>query len=145
MYADALQAMGHEPVTKEAIDSGPETVREVGADALVVDLQAPQEDDFGLRVIQEIRQDPEMRDLPIILATGATDDLATLHERLEALRVPVLIKPFPISVLEEQLQAYSPSPIDLQSEAPWRLPPGRGPPKGRTAGPSSRPSMKIWR
>jgi DNA-binding NtrC family response regulator len=38
MYAEALRAMGHEPVTKEAIDSGPETVRQVGADALLVDL-----------------------------------------------------------------------------------------------------------
>jgi DNA-binding response OmpR family regulator len=110
MYAEALRAMGHEPVTKEAIDSGPETVRQVGADALLVDLQAPQDDKFGLRVIQEVRHDPEMRDLPIILATGATDDLATLHQQLEALRVPVLIKPFGISVLEERLQAVLAKP-----------------------------------
>jgi DNA-binding response OmpR family regulator len=105
MYAEALQAMGHEPVTKEAIDAGPETVREVGADALLVDLQAPHEDEFGMRVIQEVRGDPDLRDLPIIPATGATDDLDSLHEELEALEVPVLIKPFSISVLEETLQA----------------------------------------
>jgi DNA-binding response OmpR family regulator len=105
MYADALQAMGHEAVTKEAIDAGPETVRQVGAHALLVDLQAPHEKEFGLRVIQEVREDPEIGDLPIILATGATDELPSLQERLEALKVPVLIKPFPISVLEEQLQA----------------------------------------
>jgi DNA-binding response OmpR family regulator len=61
-------------------------------------------------VIQEVRHDPEMRDLPIILATGATDDLATLHQQLEALRVPVLIKPFGISVLEERLQAVLAKP-----------------------------------
>src|SRR5215204_5226758 len=105
MYADALEAMGHEAVTKEAIDAGPETVRQVGAQALVVDLQAPHEREFGLRVIREVREDPETRDLPIILATGATEELDSLHERLETLEVPVLIKPFPISVLEEQLQA----------------------------------------
>jgi len=105
MYADPLEAMGHEAVTKEAIDAGPETVRQVGAQALVVDLQAPHEREFGLRVIQEVRDDPETRDLPIILATGATEELDSLHERLETLEVPVLIKPFPISVLEEQLQA----------------------------------------
>ena len=58
-----------------------------------------------MRVIQEVREDPELRHLPIILATGATDDVDSLHDRLEALRVPVLIKPFPISVLEEKLQA----------------------------------------
>ena len=104
-YAEALRAMGHEPVTKEAIVAGPEMVRQVGADALLVDLQAPDEDEFGLRVIQEVREDPEIGDLPIILATGATNDLGSLHERLEALEIPVLIKPFPISALEEKLQA----------------------------------------
>ena len=105
MYQEALEAMGHEPVTKESIDAGAKTVREVGAEALVVDLQAPHEGEFGLRVIQEVREDPEIRNLPIILATGATDELDSLHERLEGLEVPVLVKPFPISVLEEKLQA----------------------------------------
>jgi DNA-binding response OmpR family regulator len=105
VYEEALLAMGHEPVTKESIDAGPETVRQVGADALLVDLQAPHEGEFGLRVIQEVREDPETRDLPIILATGATDELHSLHERLDALDVPVLIKPFEMSALEEKLQA----------------------------------------
>ena len=105
MYEEALQAMGHEPVTKESVDAGPETVRQVGADALLVDLQAPNEGEFGLRVIQEVREDPEMRNLPIILATGATEELHSLHEQLEALEVPVLIKPFEMSALEEKLHA----------------------------------------
>jgi phosphoserine phosphatase RsbU/P len=118
MYEEALQAMGHAPVTKESIEAGPETVRQVGADALLVDLQAPHEDEFGLRVIQEVREDPELRDLPIILATGATDDLHSLHERLEALEVPVLIKPFPISVLEGKLQAVLVKSEDLPSPPP---------------------------
>jgi DNA-binding response OmpR family regulator len=48
MYADALQAMGHEAVTKESIDADPQTVRQVGGDALLVDLQTPDEDEFGL-------------------------------------------------------------------------------------------------
>ena len=60
MYESVLQAMGHQPITKVAIHVGPETVREVGADALLVDLEAPEEAEFGLRLIQEVRQDPEL-------------------------------------------------------------------------------------
>jgi DNA-binding response OmpR family regulator len=105
LYESVLQSMGHQPVTKTAIDTGAATVREVGADALVVDLQAPDEDEFGLRVIQEVRQDPATRHVPIILATGAAEEINSLRERLEPLNVPVLIKPFPIETLEEQLRA----------------------------------------
>ena len=105
MYHEILQAMGHEPVTKESIDAGPESVRKVGADALLVDLQAPHEGEFGLRVIQGVREDPEIGNLPIILAPGATEELHSLHERLRALEVPVLIKPFAVEALEEKLQA----------------------------------------
>jgi CheY-like chemotaxis protein len=103
-YEAVLASMGHEPVTKLTIDSGPETVREVGADALVVDLQAVGEGEFGLRIIEELRSDPELRDLPIILCSGATESIHPLRDRLAALNVPVVLKPFPIDVLEEQLQ-----------------------------------------
>lgn len=47
-YEAMLVAMGHEPVTKLTLASGPETVREVGADALVVDLERADEDEFGI-------------------------------------------------------------------------------------------------
>jgi len=103
-YQDVLAALGHEPVAKEAIDSGPETVREVGADALLVDLQAPNDDQFGLRIIEEVRSDPAISDLPIILATGAAEDIDTLRERLDPLDVPVLVKPFSIATLEQHLR-----------------------------------------
>jgi CheY-like chemotaxis protein len=96
--------MGHQPVTKLTIDSGPETVREVGADALVVDLQQADEDAFGLRIIEELRSDPEMRSFPIILCSGAAESIHPLRDRLAALNVPVVLKPFPIEVLEAQLQ-----------------------------------------
>jgi two-component system sensor histidine kinase ChiS len=105
MYEAALEAMGHEPITKMTVEAGPETVRQVGADALLVDLQAPDEDEFGLRVIHEVREDPELRELPIILATGAADGIDSLRERLKPLNVPVLIKPFPLAGLEKHIQA----------------------------------------
>lgn len=104
-YEALLAAMGHEPVTKLTIESGPDTVREVGADALVVDLQAANEGHFGLRIIEEVRSDPDLKDLPIILCSGAAESIHPIRERLAELNVPVVLKPFPIEVLEQQLQA----------------------------------------
>ena len=105
VYESMLQAMGHQPITKIATHTGPETVREVGADALVVDLEAPDEAEFGLRLIQEVRQDPDLEDLPIILATAAKERVGRRRDLFEALEVPVLIKPFAIDTLEEKLRA----------------------------------------
>ena len=104
-YESMLQSLGHEPITKEAVASGPETVRDVGADALVVDLQRPDEDDYGLRIIEELRADEETRTFPIILCTGAPEAVHSLGPRLDQLGVPVVLKPFSIDVLDQTLSA----------------------------------------
>ena len=104
MYESMLMALGHEPITKETVASGPETVRDVGADALVVDLQRPNEDEYGLRIIEELRADEETRAIPIVLCTGAADALESLRPRLDALAVPIVVKPFSIGELEQTLR-----------------------------------------
>ena len=103
MYESVLIALGHDPVTKETVASGPETVRDVGADALVVDLQRPNEDEYGLRIIEDLRADEETRAIPIILCTGAVDALESVRPRLDLLGVPIVVKPFSIEELERAL------------------------------------------
>jgi CheY-like chemotaxis protein len=104
-YESALLSLGHEPVTKVTMSSGPETVRDVGADALVVDLQRPDEDDYGLRIIEELRSDPQMRSFPVILCSGAVEVVRSLRPRLDELGVPIVVKPFSIQDLDETLTA----------------------------------------
>ena len=103
MYEEVLMALGHEPVTKETMASGPETVRDVGAEALVVDLQRPDEDDYGMRIIEDLRADDEMRAIPIVLCTGAADVVQSVRPRLDALGVPIVVKPFSLDELERAL------------------------------------------
>ena len=98
-----LLALGHEPVTKKAVASSPETVRDVRADALVVDLQRPDDDAYGLHIIEELRADEEMKAFPIILCSGAPEAVKSLRPRLDALGVPVVIKPFSLEELEHML------------------------------------------
>jgi CheY-like chemotaxis protein len=103
MYEALIREIGHEVVTETIVESGPETVRAVQADALVVDLQRPDVRDYGLRLIEEIRSDSEVSDLPIILCTGAVERVRPLMPRLESLKVPVLPKPFQAEELEQVL------------------------------------------
>jgi CheY-like chemotaxis protein len=104
MYEDVLTDLGHEPVTKEIIASGPETVQDVGAEALIVDLQRPNEDDYGIRIIEDLRADEEMGAIPIVLCTGAAEAVESVRPRLDALGVPIVVKPFSLEELERALE-----------------------------------------
>jgi len=102
-YDAFLREMGHQPVTKVTVASGPDTVREVKPDALVVDLQLADEKRHGLRIIEEVRRDPELAALPSVLCTGAVAEVGSLTRRLRELDVPVVFKPFKADHLEETL------------------------------------------
>lgn len=104
-YESLLLSMGHEPVTRRTLASGPDSVREVGADALLVDLQRPNEDAYGVRIIEQLRRDPRTSKVPIILCTGAAEAVRPLIRRLDELGVPVVLKPFEIRELEETLRS----------------------------------------
>jgi DNA-binding response OmpR family regulator len=105
LYEDALKELGHEPVAKHIVESGPQTVEEVAADALLVDLQRPDEEHYGLRIIEEIRAETRLRAFPIVLCTGAVEELRSVLPVLESLGVPVLRKPFEITELRSTLEA----------------------------------------
>ena len=101
VYEHLLRELGHEGVSRLKAESGPEIVREVEADALIIDLQRPGEAEYGLRIIEELRADPIKADMPIVLATGAAE--LPQAERLQALAVQVVRKPFEISEIEQAL------------------------------------------
>ena len=104
-YQEMIRQLGHEPVTKLAARSGADTVREARAQALVVDFERPDESDFGLRVVEQVRADPELRELPIIVCTGAAEArLRPVRNRLSELGVPVLPKPFTLQEFEAALE-----------------------------------------
>jgi CheY-like chemotaxis protein len=105
LYGAFIREMGHEPVTKTAVESAPETIRDIDPDALLVDLRRPDEDEYGLRVIEELRADPELKALPIVLCTAGAEEVRPLLQRLDLLDVPVVLKPFSTDDLERTLTA----------------------------------------
>jgi CheY-like chemotaxis protein len=48
-----------------------------------------------------LRTHPATKDVPIILCTGATEEVKPLVERLEQFEVPVVLKPFAIEHLQQ--------------------------------------------
>jgi CheY-like chemotaxis protein len=105
LYQAFIREMGHVPVTKMAVESAPDTIREIDPDALLVDLRRPDEDEYGLRIIEELRADPELNALPIILCTAGAQEVRPLLQRLDLLDVPVVLKPFSTDDLERTLTA----------------------------------------
>ena len=105
VYESMLESLGHQPITRATVATGPETVRAVGAEALVVDLQRPDDDEYGLRIIEELRADEDMKGFPIILCSGAAEAVHTLRPRLDALGVPIVVKPFSVDELQRTLEA----------------------------------------
>lgn len=105
-YQDVIRQMGHQPVAKLSSESGAQTVRETQAEALIVDLERPEETDFGLRVVEQVRADPELRALPIIVCTAAGEPrLRPVRGRLGELGVPLLPKPFTLEEFEAALES----------------------------------------
>ena len=58
-----------------AVESAPETIRDIDPDALLVDLRRPDEHEYGLRVIEELRADPDLKALPIFLRTAGAQEV----------------------------------------------------------------------
>jgi CheY-like chemotaxis protein len=102
-YRALLTELGHEVVTEIIVESGPRAVRDAQADAILVDLQQPHQDDYGLRLIEDVRADPAVKAIPIILSTAAVEEVHAMRPVLDRLQVAVLRKPFRMTELETVL------------------------------------------
>jgi len=105
MMAEIL-ADEHYPVTvidgdrEEATD----LIRAAVPDALIIDLRLGQEELHGWDVLQEVRRDPKLRELPTLICTGDLRALDKLEGQLTGLRrLDVLRKPFEIEELYAKL------------------------------------------
>jgi CheY-like chemotaxis protein len=108
VYEALLAEMGHRAVPRLELDPEPDEVLKAGADALVIDLQANAHPAAGLEVIEALRQHPATREIPIVLSTGAANEVKPLQPRLSTLNVPVLIKPFGTDEFKEVVRRVLP-------------------------------------
>jgi DNA-binding response OmpR family regulator len=73
---------------------------------MIIDLRLGRDDLHGWDVLQEVRADPELRDLPTLICTGDTRALQEMADEISGMRrVDSITKPFSIDELLSKLEA----------------------------------------
>lgn len=101
LVKDILEGDRYETV---AIDGDrPDTldlIRASRPDLLMIDVRLGTEGDHGWQIAQDVRRDPDLERLPVLLCSGDVSALALIEADLEATeRVRTLAKPFNIDTL----------------------------------------------
>ena len=74
--------------------------------ALIIDLRLGRNELHGWEVLQALRSDPELSELPTLICTGDIRGLEQVAERMAGMRrVSTLTKPFAIDELFSKLDA----------------------------------------
>jgi CheY-like chemotaxis protein len=72
---------------------------------LIIDLRLGREELHGWQVLQEVRANPDLSELPTLICTGDTLAVDALQEQLSGMRrVDTILKPFSIEELLAKLQ-----------------------------------------
>jgi DNA-binding response OmpR family regulator len=85
-------------------DNAVDLVRAAVPAALIIDLRLGHDELHGWDVIQEVRRDPALSELPTLICTGDTRALAKLEDTVAGMRrVATITKPFDIDELLAKL------------------------------------------
>jgi two-component system, response regulator PdtaR len=89
-------------------DEAVDLIRAAEPDVLIIDLRLGRDELHGWDVMQEVRSDAKLRELPILICTGDLVALAKLTDVVAAMpRVATLTKPFSIDDLFATLQTLA--------------------------------------
>ena len=101
-----LQAEGYEVVTASDGLAGLVKLTATRPALVLLDLMMP--DLGGVRVLEELRQDPELADTPVIVVTGKIDAVPGVREVLGDDNV--FVKPFAVAELLARVEAVTGGP-----------------------------------
>ena len=86
-------------------DNALELVRAAEPDGLIIDLRLGRDELHGWDVLQEIRSDPELSELPTVICSADLEALGGLQEKLAGMRRTATIsKPFAINEMLATLE-----------------------------------------
>ncbi len=107
---DVLGTAGHEVKTITRMSGALEELLQAVPDLLVLDVMFPQNPSAGMELAIEIRQRPELKDLPVILLTGVNQEfpLHLSNKDIDAKWLPIqefMEKPVDGKVLIEKVES----------------------------------------
>ena len=77
-------------------------IKEIDPDLVILDLIIGRED-FGWQLVQLLKMDPTSKHIPLIICTGMARQVEELSGQLSNLGVGVVIKPFELTALLDQI------------------------------------------
>lgn len=99
----SIKLMGYEPIPAEDGMDALEKLPKTKIDMLITDLNMPNID--GLRLIRAIRNDPEYKELPIVILSSLSSE-EDIKAGLEAGANSYLIKPFNTKRIQYEITKY---------------------------------------
>ena len=102
LLSKALQKFGYEVVVENDSSFALDTTRRVRPNLILLDVMMPHRD--GGEVLEDLRNDFQLRTIPVILLTALAREAQSLADR-GGIRSAVLSKPIEISVLLEEISA----------------------------------------
>jgi two-component system cell cycle response regulator len=100
--AHSLQQEGHRPAMAEDGRQALEMLAEESFDVVLLDLVMPELD--GFQVLEQMKRDSRLRDLPVIVIS-ALDDMESILRCIEMGATDYLPKPFDVALLRARLNA----------------------------------------
>jgi CheY-like chemotaxis protein len=86
-------------------DDALELVQAAEPDGLIIDLRLGRDELHGWDVLQELRRDPQLRELPTVICSGDLEALASIEETARDMRrVATLKKPFAVAEMLSTLE-----------------------------------------
>lgn len=106
-YSEVLEDHGFTPVTAANGVEGLKKAREEKPDLILLDIMMPKKD--GTRTYKELKSDPDLKDIPVIVITGISEqvDYKTLLARPSTGKVSPeghLVKPVTADVLIREIK-----------------------------------------
>jgi len=121
LLRDILESEGFEAVTYSYALRDLVEVKQVKPDLIILDLLIGSED-FGWQFLQKLHLDPETATLPVVICTAAVSTVRDLEGHLHEKGVGVVLKPFDIDDLLEEIRAtLHRAGHDLPTEEPNSL------------------------
>jgi CheY-like chemotaxis protein len=117
LFADVLGDMGFEVVVMSYAPRELERVREVKPDLIILDLIFGERELLGWQLLQKLKLDPGLDQVPVIVCSAAIKTLQDLEGHLTEQGVIAVVKPFNVDQLEEAVRRAMPSSDDATRSA----------------------------
>lgn len=115
LLRDILEGEGYRVSMSDEMLSLP-AIRRTGPDLVILDHMLEDGAGSGWELLREIRRDPELAGLPVVVCTGAVQRVRDQGDELRRLGAQVVLKPFDIDQLLGAIHVFWPPAAPLHSD-----------------------------